>query len=362
MLLSIITINYNNAEGLRKTLASVAAQTYPYIQHIIVDGGSTDGSVEIIREYADNQCKVESVKCKGTEKGGSDSENNSTPIYTTLHNSIPPKHHVLWVSEPDKGIYNAMNKGIEIALGRRVVNSFNRSELVEDKNKGIEIALGRREVREDHTSLPISNGQWPIAQTDYLQFLNSGDMLYAPDVTERMMKALIEKQQTQSERIGVIYGNMIKDMPHGHKQLDRCNGGEYVTLNMFYRGCLNHSPAYIHKSLFEKYGLYDETLRICSDWKFYLLSLVLGGERVEYADIDMTLFDMTGISETQKDLLNAERNRLLSELIPSGILRDYELYHFPIEQYRRLKRHRLWGVVYFVERVLFKLEKWRILR
>lgn len=67
MLLSIITINYNNAEGLRKTLASVAAQTYPYIQHIIVDGGSTDGSVEIIREYADNQCKVESVKCKGTE-------------------------------------------------------------------------------------------------------------------------------------------------------------------------------------------------------------------------------------------------------------------------------------------------------
>ena len=55
MKLSIITINYNNAEGLRKTLASVAAQTYADIEHIIVDGGSTDRSVEIIREYADNE-------------------------------------------------------------------------------------------------------------------------------------------------------------------------------------------------------------------------------------------------------------------------------------------------------------------
>ena len=51
MKLSIITINYNNAEGLRKTLASVASQTYADIEHIIVDGGSTDGSVEVIREY-----------------------------------------------------------------------------------------------------------------------------------------------------------------------------------------------------------------------------------------------------------------------------------------------------------------------
>ena len=53
MILSIITINYNNAEGLRRTLASVAAQTYRDIEHIIIDGGSTDGSVEAIKEYAE---------------------------------------------------------------------------------------------------------------------------------------------------------------------------------------------------------------------------------------------------------------------------------------------------------------------
>lgn len=309
IILSIITINYNDAIGLRKTLDSVAAQTYPHIQHIIVDGGSTDQSLEVIREYESSLAFCLS------------------PLTSNLK----------WISEKDTGIYNAMNKGIEIALGKRIVN-------------------------DDHTSSPIAYRLSPIAQTDYFQFLNSGDMLFTPDATELMVNVLMKKQWILERKVGVIYGNMIKDLPSGKKQLDRCNGGEDVTLNMFYRGCLNHSPAYIHKSLFEKYGLYDETLRICSDWKFYLQSLVLGGERVEYTDIDMTLFDMNGISETQKDLLNAERNQLLSELIPSGILRDYELYHFPIEQYRRLKKYHLWGVVYFIERVLFKLEKWRIIK
>ena len=50
MKLSIVTINYNNAEGLRKTLASVASQTYRNIEHIIIDGGSTDESVDVIKD------------------------------------------------------------------------------------------------------------------------------------------------------------------------------------------------------------------------------------------------------------------------------------------------------------------------
>ena len=57
MRLSIITINYNDAEGLRKTLASVAAQTYRDIEHIVIDGGSIDGSVEVIEDYV-NQCMM----------------------------------------------------------------------------------------------------------------------------------------------------------------------------------------------------------------------------------------------------------------------------------------------------------------
>ena len=310
MKLSIITINYNNAKGLRKTLASVAAQTYADIEHIIVDGGSTDGSVEIIREYADNQVKGYRLEVKGEENSIADI-NASTPY--TLHHT-PSAHVVRWISEPDKGIYNAMNKGIRMATG------------------------------------------------EYCQFLNSGDWLIDPEVTQRMASEMERINSTRNDLIGVMYGNMKKILPDGKILHDACNGGNDVTLNMFYRGCLNHSPAYISRALFDKYGLYDESLRICSDWKFYLQSLVLGDESVEYVDINVTMFDMTGISETNKDLLNIERNQLLNELIPQGILKDYDLYHFPIEQYNRLKRRHLWGLVHFIERVVFKLEKWHILR
>ena len=297
--LSIITINYNNAEGLRKTLASVASQTYADIEHVIVDGGSTDGSVEIIREY---------VCANGAQDGGSQTCQTGQTSRTKVC------HQIRWLSEPDKGIYNAMNKGIRMATG------------------------------------------------EYCQFLNSGDLLLNPHVTQQMIEHLDQINAQREEPIGVMYGNMKKVMPDGKILHDACNGGHDVTLNMFYRGCLNHSPAYILRALFDKYGLYDESLRICSDWKFYLQSLVLGDESVAYVNVDVTLFDMTGISETNKELLNKERNQLLNELIPQGILKDYHAYHFPMDQYRRLKRRHLWGLVHFVERVVFKLEKWHILR
>ena len=334
MILTIITINYNNAGGLRKTLASVASQTYPHIEHIIVDGGSTDDSVEIIRQYADNQTK-------GWENGEANGNNNSTPIYTILHHSTPSTHTVRWISEKDTGIYNAMNKGILMATG------------------------------------------------EYCQFLNSGDMLASDDVTERMVNAInahhcklesvkckgkediADDQQSScfspivhnlQGMPTIFYGNMKKMLSNGKILHDACNGGNDVTLDMFYRGCLNHSPAYIKRSLFDKYGMYDENLRICSDWKFYMQSIVLGGEKVQYVDVDMTLFDMTGISESNKDLLNNERKQLLKAMIPVGILRDYDNYHSVVDQYKRLKKHHLWGLVHFVERVLFKLEKWRFLK
>ena len=84
--LSIITINYNNAEGLRKTLASVAAQTYPNIEHIIVDGGSTDKSVDVIREYAE-QVRGERLEIKGQENSKADNQ-ASTPY--TIHQQSTP--------------------------------------------------------------------------------------------------------------------------------------------------------------------------------------------------------------------------------------------------------------------------------
>lgn len=79
MKFSVITINYNHKEGLRRTIESVICQTYTDYEFIIIDGGSTDGSVEIIKNYAE--------------------------------------HITFWVSEKDNGVYHAMNKGVSHAHG-----------------------------------------------------------------------------------------------------------------------------------------------------------------------------------------------------------------------------------------------------
>lgn len=318
MKISIVTINYNNAEGLRKTLASVAAQTYRDIEHIIIDGGSTDGSVDVIKEYA------EKSSLQGRE--------------------------IKWSSEQDNGIYNAMNKGIEIALGRRAVNALNRSELVEDKNIDIQCATG-----------------------DYIQILNSGDLLAASDVTERMMAALHQtsniKHQTSVENCpAIFYGNMLKS--YDGKTIinrDTCGGGMYKPESFlyFYIGTLNHDCAYIRRDLFEKYGLYNEDMKICSDWEWYVKAIALGGEKAVYTNIDVTIFDMNGVSESNgknAELIKRERQDYLEKILPASVLHDYNMFSFPMLQYQRLKKYHMWGLVYFMERVLFKLEKWRILK
>ena len=276
--LSIITINYNNAEGLRKTLASVASQTYRNIEHIIIDAASTDGSVDIIREYE------------------------------SANSLIPNSLIVKWVSEPDRGIYNAMNKGIRKATG------------------------------------------------EYVQILNSGDILAADNVTERMAAALENNGNPE-----FIYGNMIKKDYASERIIGKSKEVEY-SLRQYYSSTMNHDCCYIRRDIYAKYGLYDENLKIVSDWKWFLQTIGLGNVKPVYVDIDVTHFDMSGISERNLALRNQERREVLEELLPPAVLADYDAYAFPIEQYKRLKKYHLWPLAYFLERVLFKLNKWKILR
>ena len=319
MKLSIITINYNNAEGLRKTLASVASQTYADIEHIIVDGGSTDGSVEIIREYADN----EAMRLEGYEAMRQESSEDNDTVPNRPIAQSPNRHQIRWISEPDKGIYNAMNKGIRMATG------------------------------------------------EYIQILNSGDILAAPDVTERMVatsasyseqceRSTGEAELQQSDLLPILYGNMIKVNASG-KIVGKSGYTEY-SLRQFYSSTLNHDCAYIRRDLFEEYGLYDEQLKIVSDWKWYLQAIGLGRVKPEYVDIDVTIFDDGGISETNLTRRNAERRKVLEELLPPAVLWDYDTHAFEMEQMKRLRRWKLYGVVYLLERTLFKLEKWGVLR
>ena len=94
-LISVVTVSYNAVSTIEQTILSVINQTYPNVEYIIIDGGSTDGTVDIIKKYAD---KI-----------------------------------AYWVSEPDKGIYDAMNKGVVVATGEWI-NFMNAGDIFTDSD------------------------------------------------------------------------------------------------------------------------------------------------------------------------------------------------------------------------------------
>jgi glycosyltransferase involved in cell wall biosynthesis len=261
--LSIITINLNNAEGLEKTIYSVISQTYSDFEYIVIDGGSKDGSVDVIKKYADRL--------------------------------------TYWASEPDTGIYNAMNKGIRKAGG------------------------------------------------EYCQFLNSGDLLVAPDVTERMIANMPD--------CAICYGNMIA-IQNGEKMVHKGFEGKTISLVDLFRSTINHSPAYIRRDLFGKYGLYDETLRIVSDWKFFLIAVGLNSEMVAYRDVNVAIFDMNGISNLNLDLCIKERQIVIRDLINNSIIKDLEEFASFWDIFWRLKKYPwIWFIVRSLNFAIRKCEK-----
>ena len=203
--LSIITINYNNLEGLKRTLESVVNQTLQEFEYIVIDGGSTDGSLA----YIESQ--------------------NANIDY--------------WISEPDTGIYNAMNKGIVKANG------------------------------------------------EYLLFLNSGDHLNDSTVLEKIHIHLKNKEIVCFD-IREIRGNSmwIKKSP------------QEITFSHMFRYTIPHQSTFIRKSLFDIVGLYDENLKIVSDWKFFILAFSKYNATYIYVDDDFSTYYLDGISTHEHNL------------------------------------------------------------
>lgn len=226
---SIITINYNNRDGLRKTIESVIHQTYHDIEYIIIDGGSTDGSVDVIKEY--------------------------------------DKDIDYWVSEPDKGIYNAMNKGIAHAHG------------------------------------------------DYLNFMNSGDSFYNTDVLNDILPYLNNYDIIE----GLIYKTKNKKFStHRNKT---------VTMMSFYEGGLCHQACFIKHSLFND-SIYDESMHIAADWKFFLNKIVFENYTFSYSPVVVCSYEEGGISERPQyeSIHQTERKQTLMTLLPPLVIADYERY------------------------------------
>lgn len=309
--LTIITINYNNASGLQKTMESVLNQTSKEFEYIIVDGtpqspkgGLSDSAV--IESF------VKSVE--GQEIG------------FTHCTWLSPEGGVGggFYSEPDSGIYNAMNKGIRMAKG------------------------------------------------EYIQFLNSGDWLVDEFVVERMLKELRSSESgvlskelgvkspeiIESAPIDIFVGNKIMVRPDGKVRYGH-NDKRPVTAFTFYRSAIEHTSAYIRRAMFDVVGMYDETLRIVSDYKWYFDAVLNHNALVVFTDTYVSYFDNTGISSTNLTLDKAERRQVLEQMLPSAVLADYDRYHFAIDQHERLRRYPLiYKFVYLTERILFKLDKW----
>lgn len=224
--ISIITINFNNRDGLKRTLASVADQTYSNIEYLVIDGGSKDGSVEEIKKF---------------------------------QNFIS-----YWVSESDRGIYHAMNKGVAKSTG------------------------------------------------DYLLFLNSGDCLHSSSVIADNLCHLRTKED-------LVMGQ-VKFIPSGRIGWDDISYP--LTLMDFYEGGpVPHQACFIKRVLFDKLQ-YDESLRIVSDWKFFMQAIVFHKCSYKIVKSLISNFEEGGLS-ADRYLCDKERELVLNDLLPKAILSDY---------------------------------------
>lgn len=257
MKLSVITINYNNRDGLEKTIKSVINQTSKDMEYIIIDGSSTDGSIDVIKRY------------------------NDQINY--------------WVSEPDKGIYNAMNKGVNKASG------------------------------------------------DYCIFMNSGDCFADEVVVEDVLKIGLK---TDIVTGGIVFG------PN-----NTFYGPKSVTLRHFFKKSLAHQASFIRTSVLREIP-YDETLRIVSDWKFFIEAIVIN--KHSYSPIDRLI----GINEpagrgSNRALSDYEHNLVLHSILPDCAFEDYDVLLNGSSDYDRFYRcisnSRFTKLIYIINCALMKL-------
>lgn len=199
MRISIVTVCFNCVTMIEETIQSIIGQTYTDIEYIIIDGGSTDGTVDIIRRYA---------------------------------NRI-----AYWISEPDKGIYDAMNKGIYAATG------------------------------------------------DYLIFINAGDKLATPSIISEIVNLRINSD--------VVYGNLIMCFTEATVLAIPDELSNFSTRFPIYH------PATLTKTDLLKNTHYDANLKICGDYNFYL-KLYCQGKSFQYIDVTIAIFDATdGLSNSR---------------------------------------------------------------
>jgi glycosyltransferase involved in cell wall biosynthesis len=254
MKFSIITINRNNSKGLERTIESIVNQSFREYEHIIIDGDSSDESVKIVKKYND---KIS-----------------------------------YWVSEPDKGVYNAMNKGIKRATG------------------------------------------------EYCLFLNSGDCFFNNEVLNDAFNSNFSED--------IVYGSIV--MSNGDR-FEYSNENE-ISFRYFITCTLPHSCTFIKTVLFEKIGYFNENLKIVSDWEFFLLAICKYNVQIKKIALVIAVFDLNGISSisSNKDLIVQEKNHELSILFPR-FLDDYKRLEDIEKQLIWIKSNLFFRVILKLQRI-----------
>ncbi len=201
MKVSIITVSFNSDKTIEQTIQSVIGQTYSNIEYIIVDGGSTDGTMGIVKKYQDN---IEYV-----------------------------------VSEPDNGIYDAMNKGLKIATG------------------------------------------------DIIGIINSDDWY---DI-QTVQKAVSCFQKYNSD---ILYGDCIYVYENGN----HLRNLKYPLESLWYLMVTPHPTVFVRKEIYQKYGVFDENYRMAADYEL-MLRFYSAGVSFHYLEYDMAYFRSGGASTKQ---------------------------------------------------------------
>ncbi len=271
MKLSIITINYNNREGLRKTIDSVINQTWQDFEWIIVDGGSTDGSKELIEETAERLDEQgwtsEHFSLFGfTAEDWKNGKNPSLEATEALETTETRSRKLLWCSEKDKGIYNAMNKGIVMAQG------------------------------------------------EYCLFLNSGDSILEKEVLSTVFSMEINHD--------LECFNQLFDAENGEKYSCKVTDKSFSVLFLL-SSSLPHQATLIRRALFKTVGYYEERIKIVSDWKFFLQAIVFHNVTCKYRPVDFSKVQMAGVSLTETRLREQERDAIINAMFPPLIIQDY---------------------------------------
>lgn len=244
-LVSIVTINRNAADDLRRTLEMTSGQSTTEFEQIVVDGGSTDGSVDLIRDSA---FRVDR-----------------------------------WVSEPDRGIYDAQNKGIRLARGK------------------------------------------------FMLFLNSGDHF----IDKHSLASAIARLDDSDLQ---AFDLQMKGIPGAAGVRDFVmHPPASVRLSFFARSTLPHPSTFIKRDLFERYGYYDTELKIASDWKAFILWTCKYHCSYRPHPIPLSVFYGNGVScrPESADLIRAERRRVMEAEFPA-VLADVEELEIAREAVDRL--------------------------